>query len=118
MHCGLRECSLVGSMMACRTLLHLRFGFPFTASRQISELDRVQYPNFMCGSMSSRNMSIWPAWAFTQQNPQVLYLKPHARITQKASSSVGQVAHRNNTQLEAASSPTGSAATCSVRITS
>ena len=41
---GLRLCCWTGERMTLCTLALMRFGLPFTASRQISELLRVQLP--------------------------------------------------------------------------
>lgn len=60
---------------------------PFVAIRHTSALDRVYQP---------MPIKLPPfLFFFTQLNPKVLYVKPHALITSNAFSNCGNVTHRN-----------------------
>src|SRR3990167_10362042 len=73
-------------------------GFPFVANKQSSTFPIVHRPKFDTGLPF--------LYFLLQTNAIVLYLKPHASITCRASGIKGDTAHRKRTQSLSAILPT------------
>ena len=99
---GFLLCSSTWEIMTWWTSFDCRFGWPLTASKQVSALARVQCP-IPQKSVSDTRLS------FTHTKATVRKLNPHAFITPHASWSIGNVIQRNNAQSFAANWLTGSA---------